>query len=242
MGIVMDTTITTTEFGSQNEVSGFLLHLSDSAFPTGGYAHSYGLEEVVRQGMVTDEATLGHFLSERIRPTLRQMELPLVRLAWQAARDEDWPQLWDIDARAGALRLTRESRDASRRIGCRRLAILGTVAPGPALNQMAEAVAAGQAEGHHAVVFGIACSPLPLQHALCAYYYQTMGGYATAALKLIRIGQEGVHRVLAGTLKALPETVEQSLAVDSESIGWFDPLLDMASMHHEIAGERLFIS
>jgi urease accessory protein len=36
--------------------------------------------------------------------------------------------------------------------------------------------------------------------------------------------------------------VAASLAVSRDEIGWFDPLMDIASMQHEIAYERLFIS
>ncbi len=229
----------TTEATAANAL---LLHLCDSGFPTGGYAHSYGLEEIVRQGHVDDEASLLAFLQQRIQPTLCHTDLPIVRLAHCAAVADEPEELLELDALAGALRLSLEARDASRRIGCRRLAILRKLYDNPHLNYLAQAIDSGAAAGHHAVVFGCACYQLPLRETLCGYYYQTMAGYSTAALKLIRIGQEGVHRVIAQTLSNLTETIEQSIAIDRDSIGWFDPHLDLASMLHEIANERLFIS
>ena len=36
--------------------------------------------------------------------------------------------------------------------------------------------------------------------------------------------------------------IAQALTIAREAIGWFDPLLDIASMRHETADERLFIS
>ena len=39
-----------------------LLQLADSSFPIGAFAHSYGLEQLVRDGMVEDAAALEAFV------------------------------------------------------------------------------------------------------------------------------------------------------------------------------------
>ncbi len=54
-----------------------LLQNSDSLFPAGAYAHSSGLEEMVRLGVVTDEASLKKFLQEQVIPVLEHLELAL---------------------------------------------------------------------------------------------------------------------------------------------------------------------
>jgi urease accessory protein len=61
-------------------------------------------------------------------------------------------------------------------------------------------------------------------------------------LKLIRIGQEGCQRVLRATCAASDESITASSAVVREQAGWFNPLLEIASLRHERAEERLFIS
>jgi urease accessory protein len=231
----MGTTITT-------DALAFLLQISDSAFPTGGYAHSYGLEEMVHCGVVTNEKTLLEFLQNQIRPALVHNDLPLVREAHEAASSGRFETLVDIDSLAGALKLSSELREASRRVGTRRLATLLKVRTNPALAALSDAVTRGDAVGHHAVVFGCACIHLPVQDALAAYDYQTVAGFCTASLKLLRIGQEGVQRVLATCVVDTAGVVEQALAIPFDEIGWFDPVLDLASMRHEIANERLFIS
>jgi len=45
-----------------------------------------------------------------------------------------------------------------------------------------------------------------------------------------------------GCLADTDGRVAQALTIAREAIGWFDPLLDIASMRHETADERLFIS
>ena len=48
--------------------------------------------------------------------------------------------------------------------------------------------------------------------------------------------------MLTACLNDAKRRVEEALTIPRREIGWFDPLLDIASMRHEIAGERLFIS
>ncbi|MCX6976536.1 MAG: hypothetical protein NTX04_01075 [Verrucomicrobia bacterium] len=75
-----------------------------------------------------------------------------------------------------------------------------------------------------------------------AYFYQAVASICAASLKLIRIGQDGVQRVLQVALKETQQVVGGSLLVERASAGWFNPLLEIAAMRHERAEERLFIS
>lgn len=219
-----------------------LLQLSDAAFPTGAYAHSYGLEEIVRQGAVSDEQSLWKFLKERILPALSHVDLPLVRDARFAAISTDREDLLAIDALAGAVRIPRELREASLQTGRRRLAILLRLRPTPELEAFGRVVLSEPFSGHHAVVWGISCASIPLEASLAGYYYHSVSCLCTTAPKLIRIGQQATQRVLTSCLDEADRHVAKALEVPRCEIGWFDPLLDIASMRHEIADERLFIS
>jgi urease accessory protein len=218
----------------------FLLQASDATFPTGGYAHSFGLEDFTHSGRVRDEATLIAFLRDHVVPALAHVELPLVREAHRAADDLD--RQLGIDRLAGALKLPRELREASLQTGRRRLATLLRVRPTPRLEALHAAIDSTPTRGHHAVVWGVACADLPLTAALAAAFYQATSGQCMAAPKLLRLGQEAAQRALAATLALLPAAVETARQIPLDEIGWFDPALDLASMRHELANERLFIS
>ncbi|MBV9656554.1 MAG: urease accessory protein UreF [Verrucomicrobia bacterium] len=220
-----------------------VLQTSDPLFPTGAYAHSLGLEELVRLGVVRDAATLGEFLQTQIVPALAHQELPYLRFALDAATRGDLDELCAIDHEINAWKIARELREASASLGVRRLKMLTQIAPTPLLQNFADRVAAGTAHGHHLTVCGLQFAAAPLDAALATYLYQTLAAFCSAALKLIRIGQEACQRVLRECLaRDAANTIAQSQRIARADAGWFNPLLEIPAMRHERANERLFIS
>ena len=196
----------------------------------------------MRQKAVRDEDSLWEFLREHVIPALTHFDLPLVRDARCAAIAGDREDLVAIDRLAGALRVPRELREASLQTGRRRLAILIRLRPTPELEALSQIALEDPLAGHHAVVWGVSCVSIPVTASLAAYYYHSVSCLCTAAPKLIRIGQEGTQRVLTACLDDAKRCVANGLKIPRHEIGWFDPMLDIASMRHEIADERLFIS
>src|SRR5690606_20422359 len=75
----------------------WLLQVNDSQYPSGAYAHSLGLEELVECGAVTDAAGLEDFLGAQIVPSLCAFELPILAEAHRAAQAGDTARLADLD-------------------------------------------------------------------------------------------------------------------------------------------------
>lgn len=220
----------------------FVLQTSDPLFPTGAYAHSLGLEEIVRLGLVCDEASLRDFLKTRIVPALEHHELPYLRFARAAAEAGDVDELCAIDREISAWKICRELREASAQLGGRRLKMLMQFAPNAAMAAFGARIATGEARGHHLAVCGLQFAGIPLDAALATYFYQTIAAFCAASLKLVRIGQEACQRVLSDCLTNCWNRLDASRRVGRADAGWFNPLLEIASMRHERAGERLFIS
>ncbi len=218
-----------------------LLQANDALFPTGAYAHSLGFEEFARLTSTRNEAGLRDFVLHHLLPALSAFELPYLRFAFEAP---DLAALCGIDFEISASKLARETRDASTQIGRRRLAALRAVNEQPSYREFAEAIGSNKAHGNHLIVCALQArvEGFPLEAALAAYFYQTVSGVCGAALKLIRIGQEGCQRVLRDALAQAGRATRDSLEVERDDAGYFDPLLEIASMRHEFANERLFIS
>jgi len=222
----------------------FLLQTADALFPTGAYAHSLGFEEAIRLGLVRDAGALKPFLLEQIVPAQREQELPYLRFAFEAARAGHLAELRRIDLEISAWKLAPETREASAQLGMRRLKALRTVHPAPLLAAFDALVKKGACRGHHLSVCGLqaAVSSAPLEAALATYFYQSLSAVCGAAMKLIRIGQDGCQVVLREATIAATETIAASLKVEQAHAGWFNPVLEIASLRHARAEERLFIS
>jgi urease accessory protein len=218
------------------------LQTCDALFPTGAYAHSLGFEEYARLAGTRDEAGLRSFVEEHLIPALAAQELPYLRFAHECA--DDLPGLCAVDREISAWKLAKESREASMTIGRRRLAALRAVNEQPRYAEFAAAIARGEAHGHHLTVCAVqaAGEGFPLPAALGAWFFQSIAGACSAALKLIRIGQDGCQRVLRGAMGHAERSIAASLDVTRDEAGTFDPLLEISSMRHEFSDERLFIS
>jgi urease accessory protein len=217
-----------------------LLQNSDSFFPTGAYAHSSGLEEMVRLGVVSNEASLNIFLQDQVIPALAHLELPYVRFAFVAGLSGELEVLEELSTAISAWKLCGEAREASLQIGQSRLQAARKAFPHPSL----EKLAASAIPKHQVVVYGwqMAVTGVPLDAALTGYFYQALAGACSASLKLIRIGQEGVQRVLRQSLVEAESSIARSRQIELPDAGWFGPILEIAAMRHARADERLFIS
>jgi urease accessory protein len=220
----------------------FVLRTSDPLFPTGAYAHSFGLEEFVRLSGASDEASLHRFLDLQILPALTCQELPYLRFAHTCSGMNDLPGIIALDHEINAWKIPAELRAASVRLGARRLDSLLKTAPAGLLSALGRHIAAGDMPGHHLTISGAQYAGIPLEAALMTYLYQTLSSYCVASLKLLRIGQEACQRVLAACLERAPALLRDSLEIARPGAGCFNPLLEIAAMRHQIALERLFIS
>jgi urease accessory protein len=224
-----------------------LLQTSDSLFPTGAYAHSGALEEMVSLGVVRDAPSLAAFLRDHAHPLLARHELPYVGFARRAAQAGDASLLAELDREYAASRLCREAREASAQVGAQRLRLLLRLAGEQTNSTPADfhrQIAKGNAQGHLVIVWGLqaAASGTPVEAAWSAFAYQALAGYASAALKLLRIGPESCQAVLSEALREIPATIRYAETVEREDAGSSDPLWDIAAARHERAFARLFIS
>jgi hypothetical protein len=67
-----------------------LLHLCDSLFPTGAFAHSDGLEWATDGALVASAADLGAWMDASLSQLLARADGPVVWLRWHAYVGRDW--------------------------------------------------------------------------------------------------------------------------------------------------------
>ena len=216
----------------------WLLQVNDSAFPSGAYAHSLGLEELVQGSVVGNPEDLEIFLNMQIIPALLAFDVPVLAAAHAMALREELRKLRMLDEELDAWKPAAELRAASRQLGSRRLALTRQLDT----SLLSEAYAALGAPCHHVIVCALELRHLPVEAAACAFGQQTIAGYATAAMKLMRLGQEKCQGIIRRSALTLAPQLQAACEVPLAEAGWFNPLLEIASMRHARAGERLFIS
>jgi urease accessory protein len=221
-----------------------LLQAGDSFYPTGSYAHSFGLEGLVQESVVRDRETLREFLHRSVLASLRHSELPIAAHAWQAFATPQWETIGELCVLASALKTPRELRAASENIGRQRAELCSSLhvsALAKEFLRRADANDWPHAASISAALEGRALGA-PLAAVLAGVYYANVAALLSAAMKLLRLGQNGAQSLLTEALASAPAIIAAAEGTPLDEIGWFNPWLDIAAARHEAADARMFIS
>lgn len=221
-----------------------LLQAGDSFYPTGSYAHSFGLEGLVQENVVHDRATLKAFFQLSVLPALRQAELPLAAHAWRAFGDKDWKLVGELSRLSSALKTAQEARKAAENIGRQRAELVTALRAHPLATEYLKRAAKGEWPFSPAISAALEGRVLgaPLPAVLGGVYYASVASLLSAAMKLLRLGQNASQSLLVETLADAPAIIAAAEQVPGEAIGWFNPWLDIAAARHATADSRMFIS
>lgn len=219
------------------------LQHADSAFPSGSFAFSNGIEGLAALDPAFGADGLVRAVTAILRHRWARSERVALTLAHRAAGDI--ARLAGIDAAVEAATLAETMRQGSRRNGAALLvphARLGT--PGAA--ELRAALAAGTVLGHLPTVQGVLWRGLGLDEAAAARIsgYQTLAGLVTAAVRLGGVGAIEAQRVIGAVLPVLAELlaapVEPPATPDAIHLESFTPLVEIAAARHARADLRLF--
>jgi len=221
-----------------------LLQAGDSFFPTGSYAHSFGLEGLVQEGVVRDAVTLRAYVFQAALPALRHTDLPLAAEAWRALGGPDWASLRELSTLSSALRTPREARVASENIGRQRSELAARLRPSALADEYLRRTRDEGWPFSSPIAAALEGRVLnaPLTAVLAGVTYASLASLVSAAMKLLRLGQNGAQSLLTEALAAAPALIAAAADTPRAEIGWFNPWLDIASARHETADARMFIS
>jgi urease accessory protein len=208
-----------------------LLAWLSPAFPTGAFTYSHGLEWAVETGDVCDANTLREWLIDVLCHGAGRSDCILLRHAHGAARE--------------AFALSE-------------LAELAT-AIAPSRERLTETLGQGTAFLRAARAWGLPvlpeASPYPVAVGALAGWHgidenATVGGYLqafasnmiSAAVRLVPLGQSDGLQVLASLEPTILRIAAETMTASLEDIGGCTFRADLAAMHHETQGTRLFRS
>ncbi|MET8540368.1 urease accessory UreF family protein [Kitasatospora sp. NPDC004799] len=219
------------------------LQLTDSAFPSGFYTLSHGLEGYAQAKAVTPD-TLPALLADLLRHGVGPSDATALVLAHRAATAGDWALLAETDRRLHATRLNRELRLAATRTGRQLLDIARESMGGEALDRYAALVAAKRAPGCQAVAAGVAYASagVPVHQAVTGDLFAFCASFVGAALRLRLTDHRKAQVLLRAAAPVIREVVSGALERDLADLGGCVPVADVMSGRHERAEARLFMS
>jgi urease accessory protein len=212
--------------------------LIDSAFPSGGFAHSAGLEAAVQHGHVVDAQGVRAFARQSLAQCGRSA-LPLVTAA------HGWPDDFArLDELCDVFLSNPIGNRASRAQGRALLTAVTRSFPDSQILPIAAGVRINAAAGHYAPVFGalfrvLAVTLLDTQRA---FLFVASRGVSSAAVRLGLIGAYEAQTIQADLAPRIDAVIHQCGGLAPHDIAQTAPLIDLFQSTHDRLYSRLFQS
>jgi urease accessory protein len=220
------------------------MQIVDSAFPTGAFAHSFGLETYVQEGVVHDGASFAEFLRGSLRRGVGSSDVIAGCVARRAAEGGDDALLREANQLLTAMKAPEETRAAGAALGRRFLATCEAVFALPSISDLRERLTHESTGVQHAVAFGAVAALLGVTEldAAAGYLHAHAMGQASAAVRLVPLGGTEAQRVVRSVHEDIARLAEAATGSDLDDMSSFTPGLDIASMRHAALPARLFMS
>lgn len=222
----------------------YLLQVANGSFPIGSFSHSYGLETLIQEGRITDARGLSDVAHLWLRYGIAMSEGGAVGVAFRATRENDFTKVAELDEVLTALKLTRETREASIKIGRAFLRTVSSTFGWERTAQYRRAMTEGRCAGHYAIAFGVAAAEADISamEALLAFLHSSLYGILGVGVRIIPLGQLDAQRVLAESWPQIVDCAKLALGLALEDLSVPAAFLDVASMQHERLYSRLCMS
>lgn len=219
------------------------LQLTDSFFPSGLFTLSHGIESFAQAGLLSAQS-LAAIVSDLVRASVGPSDASAVALAMRAASQNDLDEVALIDRRLTAIKLAREPRETSIRLGRQLLGLARDVFDSGLARDYVALVDARIAQGNQAIALALLKTTLhiPVEEAVAGELYSFAASCMGAAVRMSAIDHRNAQRILL-----LLQPVTEAATIDALSrplheLGGSAPFVELMSMRHEEAELRLFSS
>jgi urease accessory protein len=218
-----------------------LLQLCDSAFPSGAFSQSFGLETAILERGLASAADVRAWIAEYLAASLATLDGRAIALGMRGAAS-----VAELDAALDASIFPRDVRAANRRLARATLeAYLAMGITDPAVAGYRDAILTGAAAGQQALacMLGYRSIGARAEDAVCAYLSAAVAALAAVAARAVPLGQRDVGAMLWSLRDEIADRARAACAaasVDDLCAGAFACEID--AMRHDALDARLFAS
>lgn len=215
--------------------------LLDSILPTGGFAHSSGLEAAVQTGMISTADDLKSYIHHLLE-NAASLLLPFVHATAHNPTAAAWHS---ADKVLDATLNNEAARKASTSQGSSLMRVAAAVfTEFPSLKSKREAASGGIVSFHHAPVFGLVCGTIGMDSGSSqrAFLFVTMRDAVSAATRLNLVGPLGAAVLQHQMASTAEEVCRRWMNRPIEDACQTAPLLDTVQGCHGYLFSRLFSS
>lgn len=224
-------------------------HLTDSALPTGSFAHSAGLETFVQSGQIHDPESYGRWLAAYLHQASFNEALA-VRFAIELATSQlelrdKITQLGDLDQLCHATQTPRQIRQSMNSMGKRMSRVVAISVPGdPLVDEYVAGINEGRYHGNPGIAAGLAfgAAGVSTVDGVHAYLLQMANSMTQNAIRAIPLGQDAGQRTLVGAYDHIERAAQLTMTHTSAELGVVAPAIEVSQMQHERLHARMFMS
>ncbi len=210
--------------------------VADSAFPTGSFAHSWGLESAWQSGEMPDASALRQFVRDLLYQTGRG-SLPFLTAVYRAPS-----RFEELDALANIFLTNIVANRASRVQGRAFLSTCARIWPTAAISEL-DARAASLFK-HSAPVVGATLRALDvsLETSQRLFVHNVLRGVLAAAVRLGIVGSYQAQRLQFECGPVLDDVIMMCGGLEDRDVAQTAPILDLLQSAHDRLYSRLFQS
>lgn len=218
-----------------------LMHLADTAFPTGGFAFSQGLESMGKSGHLRSEKDFREYLISQLK-TVSEFELPFINSSYALEDDFDQGTLTEMTEEWEALNTVESIRKASGILGENWFSLIKSAYAPEGIEELEQRFRANSLSMYFQIILPLLLRRIGIDRNTIqrlALHMALRDQFSVA----IRLGLIGPIRAQALYVLVAPEC--ESLRIQYADVTYdqavrSQPMIEMAQANHQYMYSKLF--